>query len=87
MPSSLTALSSSSVRIWPSASRPGFCSSGPNQPLSPREAQRQYVSTPCAEYFASVPPIPMDSSSGWAKDNQQLMYHDDHSCDACLQTR
>src|SRR5512134_2503835 len=63
----LTAFSSSRVRIWPRTSKPGFCSFGPNQPRSPRVAQTRYVSTPSAAYFASVPPIPIDSSSGWAK--------------------
>src|ERR671923_1987575 len=66
MPSSFAAFSNSLVRIWPSTSGPGCCSSGPNQPLSPRVAHIRCVSTPWAEYFASVPPIPIDSSSGCA---------------------
>jgi len=37
-----------------------------NQPRSPRVAVNRKTSAPSDAYFASVPPTPRDSSSGWA---------------------
>ena len=45
----------SSPRRWPR-----------NPPPSPRVAVTRKTSTPSDAYFASVPPTPSDSSSGWA---------------------
>ena len=39
----------------------------PERPFWPRVAVTRNVSTPSAAYFASVPPTPSDSSSGWAR--------------------
>src|SRR3954466_4037539 len=53
-----------------SASRPGwplsFCRYPRKRPPSPCVAVTTNTSTPSDAYFASVPPIPSDSSSGWA---------------------
>ena len=43
-----------------------FNISGATSPTSPRVAQTRYTSAPREAYSARVPPIPKDSSSGWA---------------------
>src|SRR5512134_3736203 len=56
--------------MFPSASGPGWRASPQRwprkRPPSPRVAVTRNTSTPSAAYFASVPPTPSDSSSGWA---------------------
>ena len=66
MPSISLASRNSLSRMVPSAVSPGCSSLGPRQPRSPRVATTREVSTPSRAYFASVPPIASDSSSGWA---------------------
>src|SRR5512134_3870465 len=56
--------------MFPSASGPGWRASPQRwprkRPPSPRVAVTRATSTPSEAYFASVPPTPSDSSSGWA---------------------
>src|SRR5688500_2788633 len=56
--------------MFPSVTGPG-CRSSPHgyprkRPPSPRVAVIRNTSAPSAAHFASVPPTPSDSSSGWA---------------------
>ncbi len=84
---------SSASRVAPTTSGPGCSPRSPNRPRSPRVAVTRYVSTPSAAYLASVPPVPSDSSSGWARthirrsvttsprdDRLQILRGHDESC-------
>src|SRR4051794_24814949 len=44
----------------------------PERPRSPLVAVTTYVSTPSAAYLAKAPPMPRDSSSGWARTHINL---------------
>src|SRR6187549_418343 len=66
-PSSRAASRSSVSRVWPTTASTGRSALVPKRPCSPRVAVTRYVSTPSAAYLASVPPVPSDSSSGWAR--------------------